>query len=193
MRQPARQPVHQPARQSTGRQSIVRRPIRQPIRRLIRQFIQRPAVIAAAVGGFAAIGIVPATAAPTAASAVAPAAAPAATPASICGSGYREIDSHIFTNGRVEFARVHLLYNSKTGYNCVVTDHSRATAGMSMPTGAWLDVQGDGKGQAKDQGRYSSYAGPVRLKAANSCVQWGGMIEAGVGTYTYTSPWTHCG
>ncbi|WP_406348201.1 hypothetical protein OHA44_16505 [Streptomyces sp. NBC_00144] len=184
---PTRQPTLQPTHQSTARS------VRRSVPRLIRRFIQRPAVIAAAVGGLAALGIVPATAAPAAAPAAVPAVAPAATPASICGSGYREIDSHTFTNGRVEFARVHLLYNSTTGYNCVVTDHSRATAGMALPTGAWIDVQGDGKGQAKDQGTFSSYAGPLRLKAVHSCVQWGGMIEAGVGTYTYTSPWTHCG
>lgn len=170
----------------------------------MRQFIHRPAVIAAAAAVLAAIGIIPATAAPattapatTAASAPAAATAAAtvraATPASICGSGYREIDSHTFTNGRVEFARVHLLYNARTGYNCVVTDHSRATAGMSLTTGAWIDVQGDGKGQARNQGSFSSYAGPVRLKATRACVKWGGMIEAGVGTYTYTSPWSHCG
>ncbi|NDZ79789.1 hypothetical protein G3I19_14985 [Streptomyces sp. SID10853] len=158
----------------------------------MRQFIHRPAVIAAAAAVFAAIGIIPATAA-TATSAPAAATVRAATPASICGSGYREIDSHTFTNGRVEFARVHLLYNARTGYNCVVTDHSRATAGMSLTTGAWIDVQGDGKGQARNQGGFSSYAGPVRLKATHSCVKWGGMIEAGVGTYTYTSPWSHCG
>ncbi|WP_250305423.1 acetyltransferase [Streptomyces sp. NBC_01387] len=146
----------------------------------MRQFIKRSAVLAAAVGAFAAIGIVPASAA-------------TATPASICGSGYRQIDSHIFTNGRVEFARVFLLYDAATGYNCVVTQHSKATAGMPLTTGAWLDVQGDGKGQVKNQGTFTSYAGPVRLKAVHSCVKWGGMIEAGVGTYTYTSPWEHCG
>ncbi|MEU0832798.1 acetyltransferase [Streptomyces sp. NPDC005969] len=150
--------------------------------------IRRSAVIVSAIAALAALGAVPAHAASAEAT-----TATAATPAGICGSGYTQIDSHAFRNSTTELARVYLLYNASTKSNCVVTLHSASTSGFALPTGAWLDVDGDGKGQAKDQGTYSSYAGPVRLAAGGRCVKWGGMIEAGVGTYTYTSPWEHCG
>ncbi|GAA3373953.1 hypothetical protein GCM10020367_35940 [Streptomyces sannanensis] len=145
---------------------------------MLRRLGQRLAVVAASVAGLAALTITPAH---------------AVTPSGLCGTGYSQIDSHVFTNGSVEFARIYLLYNTGNGYNCVVTLHSSATGGMPLTTGAWLDVANDGKGQAKDQSVYSSYAGPVRLYAGNTCVRWGGMIEAGVSTFTYTSPWEHCG
>ncbi|MGW1547626.1 acetyltransferase [Streptomyces sp. NPDC002346] len=156
-----------------------------PVRTDVR--IHRWVVIASTIAALAALGAVPAHAAST------EAATTAATPAGICGSGYTQIDSHAFRNSTTELGRVYLLYNASTKSNCVVTLHSSSTSGYALPTGAWLDVDGDGKNQAKDQGTYSSYAGPVRLAAGSRCVKWGGMIEAGVGTYTYTSPWEHCG
>ncbi|MFF3326540.1 acetyltransferase [Streptomyces sp. NPDC002889] len=120
------------------------------------------------------------------------AAATAVTPESVCGSGYSRVDSHVFRKSpTVELARVHLLYNASSGSNCVVTLHSSTTAGQAMKTGTWITASGGS--QKKDQDIYSSYAGPVRAPGAGRCVKWGGMIEAGVATYTYTSPWEHCG
>ncbi|MFJ6438078.1 acetyltransferase [Streptomyces sp. NPDC091416] len=148
----------------------------------MRTSARRSAIIASAVAALAALGATPAGAATA-----------AAAPAGVCGSGYTRIDSHVFRNPVTELARVQLFYNASTQYNCVVTSHSSSTGGYTLTTGAWLDVDGDGKGQAKDQGAYASYAGPVRLAAGSRCVKWGGMIEAGVGTYTYTSSWEHCG
>nr|WSW68544.1 acetyltransferase [Streptomyces sp. NBC_00995] len=148
----------------------------------MRTSVRRPVIIASAVAALAALGATPAGAATA-----------AATPASVCGSGYTQVDSHAFKNSVTELARVHLFYNASTRYNCVVTFHSSATSGYALTTGAWLDADGDGRAQSRDQGAYSSYAGPVRLAAGSRCVKWGGMIEAGVGTYTYTSPWEHCG
>ncbi|MFG2599318.1 acetyltransferase [Streptomyces sp. NPDC048462] len=153
----------------------------------MRTSVRSSVVIASAVTALAALGAAPAGAAP-----VAPAPA-AATPAGVCGSGYTQVDSHVFKDSSTELARVYLLYNASTRFNCVVTFHSAATSGRALTTGAWLDVDGDGKEQVKDQGRYSSYAGPVRLAAGSHCVKWGGLIETAAGTYTYTSPWSHCG
>ncbi|MFD7429519.1 acetyltransferase [Streptomyces sp. NPDC059814] len=148
----------------------------------MRTSVRHSAVITSAVAALAALGATPAGAAPA-----------AVTPASVCGSGYTQIDSHAFRDSSVELARVYLFYNASTKYNCVVTFHASATAGQALTTGAWLDVDGDGKEQVKDQGKYSSYAGPVRLAAGTHCVKWGGLIEVGGGTYSYTSPWSHCG
>ncbi|MFH9957660.1 acetyltransferase [Streptomyces roseolus] len=142
----------------------------------VRRTIRRSAVLATATAAFAALAAVPAH---------------AATPASICGSGYVQVDVETLRNSTTALARVHLLYNAATGHNCVVTLHTDATAGFPLPTGAWLTPQGSTT--RKDQDLYGSYAGPVRAYAAGRCVSWGGMIEAGVGTYTYTSPWEHCG
>lgn len=158
----------------------------------MRTSVRSSVVIASAVTALAALGAVPAGAASAAPTPIAPAPA-AATPAGVCGSGYTQIDSHVFKDGSAELARVYLLYNAGTKFNCVVTFHAAATEGKALTTGAWLDVDGDGKEQVKDQGRYSSYAGPVRLAAGSHCVKWGGMIETGAGTYAYTSPWSHCG
>ncbi|WP_221217309.1 acetyltransferase [Streptomyces sp. 840.1] len=148
----------------------------------MRTSVRSSVVIASAVTALAALGAAPAGAAPA-----------AATPAGVCGSGYTQVDSHVFKDSSTELARVYLLYNASTKFNCVVTFHSTATSGQALTTGAWLDVDGDGKEQVKDQGRYSSYAGPVRLAAGSHCVKWGGLIETAAGTYTYTSPWSHCG
>ncbi|WP_371629634.1 acetyltransferase [Streptomyces sp. NBC_00341] len=158
----------------------------------MRTSVRSSVVIASAVTALAALAAVPAGAASAAPTPIAPAPA-AATPAGVCGSGYTQIDSHVFKDSSAELARVYLLYNASTKSNCVVTFHAAATEGKALTTGAWLDVDGDGKEQVKDQGRYSSYAGPVRLAAGSHCVKWGGMIETGAGTYAYTSPWSHCG
>ncbi|WP_371603501.1 spore-associated protein [Streptomyces sp. NBC_01220] len=121
----------------------------------MRTSARRSAIIASAVAALAALGATPAGAATA-----------AATPAGVCGSGYTQIDSHTFRNASAELARVHLFYNASTRSNCVVTFHSASTGGYALTTGAWLDVDGDGKGQAKDQGAYSSYAGPGSPRAA---------------------------
>ncbi|MBT2443472.1 acetyltransferase [Streptomyces sp. ISL-36] len=142
----------------------------------MRDAVRRTAVVGAAIAALAALNTTPAS---------------AVTPAGICGSGYVEIDSRTLQNSSTVLARIHLLYNAANGNNCVVTLHSAATEGFAVPTGAWLTVQGSAT--KKDQRTYTSYAGPVRAYAAGRCVSWGGMIEAGVGTYTYTSPWEHCG
>ncbi|MGB3438836.1 MAG: hypothetical protein WBA97_08805 [Actinophytocola sp.] len=116
----------------------------------------------------------------------APAAA-ASSPISACGGGsYHVIDSQDL-NG---LATVYLLYNGST--NCVVTWHSSATAGTARYTAA--AVQKAGGNPVEDAGSYTTYAGPVKVSAAGSCILWGGAIADGNGRiYGYESPWSHCG
>lgn len=100
--------------------------------------------------------------------------------AGICGSGYGVVDSQ-----KVSGATVFLLYDGGSGYNCVVTLADADKGAVSM--NATLAVQGGSSGS--DPGSYHWYAGPVRFKAPDSCVKWGGQYR----TASYTSGWEHCG
>ncbi|GIH55788.1 peptidase M23 [Microbispora rosea subsp. aerata] len=104
------------------------------------------------------------------------------TPQEVCGSGYSVIDSAALGTA----GTVYLLYNSGNGYNCVVT-LKKTSIGTATATSAYLEVQG--KSRITDSGNYSYYAGPVRASAAKTCVKWGGKA----GSYTYDSPFEHCG
>ncbi len=102
------------------------------------------------------------------------------TPESVCGSGYKVIDSAALTGGRA-----YLLYNSGNGSNCVTTLKTKAGSASAMS--AFLEPQGASR--ATDSGNFTSYAGPVKRTAPGQCVKWGGSI----GSSTYTSPFEHCG
>ncbi|MEU2677899.1 serine/threonine protein kinase [Streptomyces sp. NPDC007107] len=125
-------------------------------------------------------------------------AAQAATsnPVSVCGSGYYVQSSKgigVYFEGSGPQAVAYLLYNASTGYNCAVTvvvgDRSGVNVGAGIRTqdGSWV----------KDTGNYTSYAGPVRVKASGKCVQyWGTTNWWTVNTRytdTYTSPLGWCG
>jgi hypothetical protein len=91
-------------------------------------------------------------------------------------------------------AVVHLLYNASTGYNCVVTVVTGEK--ISNPVGAGLRVEGCSR--VKDTGNYNSYAGPVRVRAIGTCVQYWGMTRWWTGsgapqTSEYTSSLGWCG
>jgi hypothetical protein len=102
------------------------------------------------------------------------------TAAGVCGSGYGEIDSHDLGP-----AKIHLLYNSGNGHNCVVTLVDRGNGAVGL--NATLAVQG---GASNDNpGLFQWYAGPVRLAAASACVKWGGSYQ----NTSWTSGWSHCG
>ncbi|MFJ2028434.1 M23 family metallopeptidase [Streptosporangium sp. NPDC087985] len=99
----------------------------------------------------------------------------------VCGPGYKQIDSApLGSQGRVV-----LMYSSATGQNCVTT--LRASGSGKVNASAYLEVQG--KARQTDSGSYQYYAGPVRAKAAATCVKWGGSI----GSAKYDSPFGHCG
>jgi hypothetical protein len=99
----------------------------------------------------------------------------------VCGAGYKQVDSaSLGSQGRVV-----LLYSASTGQNCVTTLRSSGSGKAAVRT--YLEV----KGQARkaDSGSYQYYAGPIRAKAAHTCVKWGGAI----GSAAYDSPFEHCG
>ncbi|SDF95641.1 Peptidase family M23 [Lentzea fradiae] len=103
------------------------------------------------------------------------------TPVEACGSGYKVIDGANVTGGRVS-----LLYNASNGYNCVVTIKT-TKIGTASDVGAFLEPQGGSR--ATDRGNFAYYAGPVKKKAAGTCVKWGGNV----GSSSYTSAFEHCG
>jgi serine/threonine protein kinase len=103
------------------------------------------------------------------------------SPATLCGSGYKVIDSHRLAGGAA-----YLLYSASNGDNCVVTMATKSTGKMAM--NAMLRVKTGAR--AADPGRYDFYAGPVRLPARNTCISWGGTIGR---SPAWASGWTHCG
>ncbi|MET7330471.1 spore-associated protein A [Nonomuraea sp. NPDC005650] len=127
-----------------------------------------------------------------------PAMAAAYTPEGLCGSGYHVVDSlplkHRTLSGTG--GRVYLLYNNSTGYNCAVTIKSVAV-GTATNTAATILVQttGDNFTRHEDDGDYKSYAGPVRVKAADKCVEVLGHTFSTASRTSYYAiiPWGHCG
>ncbi|MER6001993.1 hypothetical protein [Nonomuraea angiospora] len=103
----------------------------------------------------------------------------ASSPIDACGGGsYHVIDSH-----DLGAATIYLLYNGST--NCVVT-------WKDSPDSTWVSARislGDWESVRLDSGRYSTYAGPVKINAAGRCISWGGTY----GPKYYYSPLEHCG
>ncbi|MFE9658064.1 spore-associated protein A [Micromonospora sp. NPDC006431] len=100
-----------------------------------------------------------------------------------CGSGYGVVNLIDLPDLR---GTVYLTYSSSTGKNCVVT--IREKPGTATLMEAYLRRSGTSTWQ-KDSGNYTTYAGPVYVSAAGSCVDWGGTI----GTATKTRTGTNCG
>ncbi|WP_212746295.1 MULTISPECIES: serine/threonine protein kinase [unclassified Nonomuraea] len=104
------------------------------------------------------------------------------SPTKVCGSGYKIINSHELGSN----ATIYLAYHAKSGKNCVVT-MSRLVGTGKIPMNALLQVKKGSK--ASNPGKFSAYAGPVRLAAKKKCVIWGGSW----GTQSWKSGWSHCG
>ncbi|MER6945445.1 M23 family metallopeptidase [Nonomuraea sp. NPDC000554] len=102
------------------------------------------------------------------------------SPEQVCGAGFAQVDSA--TLGKQ--GRVFLLYSASAGQNCVTTVRNGTKGKVSAK--AYLEVQG--KPRDTDSGSFQYYAGPVRAKAAHTCVKWGGAI----GSDVYDSPFEHC-
>lgn len=104
------------------------------------------------------------------------------TPEQICGAGFSRVDSAALGNQ----GRVYLLYKASTGENCVTALRNSVSGKVSAR--AYLEVQG--KARITDAGSFQYYAGPVRARAARTCVKWGGAI----GSASYDSnKFEHCG
>ncbi|MFF4621005.1 serine/threonine protein kinase [Nonomuraea jabiensis] len=101
---------------------------------------------------------------------------------SVCGAGYKVVDSRSIAGGN---ATVYLLYNTGAGKNCVVT-MARLVFTQKVQMNAILQVKGGSS--ASNPGSFSAYAGPVRLPAKQKCVIWGGSW----GGQSWKSGWSHC-
>ncbi|WP_308168543.1 protein kinase [Nonomuraea sp. NEAU-A123] len=99
--------------------------------------------------------------------------------ATVCGAGYKVIDSHALGGN----ATIYLLYGN--GKNCVVT-MSKLVYPAKVSMNATLQVQNGGSGG--NPGKFTAYAGPVRVAAVKKCVIWGGSW----GTMSWKSGWSHC-
>ncbi|GAA0846290.1 protein kinase [Streptosporangium amethystogenes subsp. fukuiense] len=104
------------------------------------------------------------------------------TATGVCGSGYKVVNSKAL--GSV--ATIYLLYSSAAGKNCVVT-MSKYVIPAKISMNAILQVKGGSSGS--NPGKFTVYAGPVRLSAAKKCVIWGGTY----GSLSWKSGWSHCG
>ncbi|MGC0372832.1 spore-associated protein [Streptomyces sp. SAI-229] len=125
--------------------------------RFTRSFLAASAVAALSAGATTALAS-PASAAPN------------TTPQRVCGSGYKTVNSAAVGS----LGTVYLTYNSANGQNCVAT--IRANPGTRLDMSAWIYVP-DTEENAQDDGRFTSYAGPVYVHGKGHCVDWGGGID----------------
>lgn len=100
-----------------------------------------------------------------------------------CGSGYGVVNLIDLPDLR---GTVYLTYSASSGKNCVVT--IRENPGTATLMEAFLRRSGTSS-YVKDSGNFTTYAGPVYVSAAGSCVDWGRTI----GTATKTRYGTNCG
>ncbi|TDQ52190.1 spore-associated protein A [Actinorugispora endophytica] len=116
----------------------------------------------------AAVGLVAGAAAAGSLAVAAPASAAAYNGA--CGEGYAVVNSAAIGSKGTVF----LTYNSSNGYNCAVT--VRNSSGSAVRMGVWLATSPSGAWKS-DVGNYTTYAGPVYVYGADSCMDWVGEIS----------------
>ncbi|MET8869458.1 spore-associated protein A [Nonomuraea sp. NPDC004580] len=103
----------------------------------------------------------------------------ASSPIAACGSSYHVIDKHSLGG-----ATVYLLYNGKT--NCVVTWRDKPSSKRVYLKAL---IHRERQPWKVDGGKFTTYAGPVKIDARGYCVQWGGDY----GKKQWTSKFGHCG
>ncbi|WP_248961398.1 hypothetical protein [Sphaerisporangium perillae] len=113
------------------------------------------------------------------------AVAAAHSPEGVCGSGFARVaDSKraVKTPSGQVFGYVYLMYNRRTGYNCVTTIKT-SYVGTATMTSATLMTQTKRikdeparTNKKTDNRKYKYYAGPVKLYAKGFCVKYSGTI-----------------
>lgn len=97
--------------------------------------------------------------------------AAAATYNGACGTGYKVIDSTPVGNS----GKVFITWNQSTGKNCAVTIRNAPGARIYLSVELKADL-GHETTPVRDQGQYTSYAGPVYVAARGHCIEWHGVI-----------------
>jgi hypothetical protein len=111
------------------------------------------------------------------------------TPISVCGGGsYHVINQHKLGN----VATIYLLYNGSS--NCVVTwrtnpgtprIHMLASIAKQNSDGSFTDYR-------HNEGDFLTYAGPVRVSAPGTCIDWGGGAPINGVYNVWMSGPSHC-
>jgi hypothetical protein len=136
--------------------------------------LSRRTTTAAALATLALAGTIAATA--PASAATTKAAAATATYNGACGTGYKVIDSTPVGN----VGKVFLTWNESTGKNCAVT--IRNTPGAKIYMAVELNISSDHESTpVRDNGQYTSYAGPVYMNGRGHCAEWYGVIGSASG------------
>jgi hypothetical protein len=132
--------------------------------------------------------------------------ASAYSPEGVCGSGFGRVADGkrvVKTSSGDVFGYVYLLYNRRTGYNCVTTIKT-SYVGTATFTSATLKTQTKRvrdepvrTASKTDERKYKYFAGPVKLYAKGRCVKYSGIIwdtrrDAAIATGGRSS-WGNCG
>ncbi|GAA3691109.1 spore-associated protein A [Nonomuraea antimicrobica] len=99
------------------------------------------------------------------------------TPERVCGKGFHRVDDGhraMKTREGAVFGRVYLLYNKRTGKNCVAAIKTAYTGTRTL-TGASIEVKGGG--QSKDARKYRYYAETGHIDGAWKCVKYAGWTR----------------
>ncbi|GAA3226002.1 hypothetical protein [Nonomuraea helvata] len=105
------------------------------------------------------------------------AATAAYTPERVCGSGFHRVkDGHraMETREGAVFGHVFLMYNKRSGKNCVAAIKTAYTGSRTL-TGAYLEVKDGGK--SEDVQKYQYYAETGHIDGAWKCVRYAGWTR----------------
>ncbi|MGJ6962100.1 hypothetical protein ACSDR0_09330 [Streptosporangium sp. G11] len=128
------------------------------------------------------------------------AAASAPGPERVCGSGFARVahskQAAKTPSGKV-LGHVYLLYNRRTGYNCVITIKT-SNVGVATFVSATITTQKRGAystGGGKNEGRQvKHYLGPLKVYGKGRCVKYSGTIwDDGRGAAVATARWKSWG